>query len=235
MLPDLSELTSSNCASLSNVVPNIYPFLAHIIWTLDGFFWPCFRSGHRHSCRIKMAARNDDSLLFVVEWFDPLPMMKKQYLLKFFVDQHMVEMVDLKSRKMFLRKSACPNELTRADFFVGSKILLYSRELEIVDYGDLKTKEQLHQQIQQVVALLPPDAYNNWGKAIQKLNGDLAIIKLKTVLLSPNLADRVCNVLNLSQRTSGALSNGVSLVAVFQGEDAYNKAEQAAASLGRIN
>jgi hypothetical protein len=181
-----------------------------------------------------MAARNDDSLLFVVEWFDPLPMMKKQYLLKFFVDQHMVEMVDLKSRKMFLRKSACPNELTRADFFVGSKILLYSRELEIVDYGDLKTKEQLHQQIQQVVALLPPDAYNNWGKAIQKLNGDLAIIKLKTVLLSPNLADRVCNVLNLSQRTSGALSNGVSLVAVFQGEDAYNKAEQAAASLGKL-
>jgi hypothetical protein len=43
-----------------------------------------------------MAARNDESLLFVVEWYDPSPMMKKKYLLKYFVDQHMVEMVDVK-------------------------------------------------------------------------------------------------------------------------------------------
>lgn len=181
-----------------------------------------------------MAARNDDSLLFVVEWFDPLPMMKKQYLLKFFVDQHMVEMVDVKSRKMFLRKSPCPNELTRADFFVGSKILLYSRELEIVDYGDVKTKEQLHTQVQQVVAILPPSAYNNWGKAIQKLNDDLAITKVKSVIMSPNFADRVCNILNLSPRTSGDLSNGMSLVVVLQGENGYNKGEQVAASFGEL-
>ena len=181
-----------------------------------------------------MAARNDDSLLFVVEWYDPLPMMKKQYLLKFFVDQHMVEMVDVKSRKMFLRKSPCPNELTRDDFYVGSKILLYSRELEIVDYGDLKTKEKLYMQVQQCVVVFPPSSYSNWGRSMQKLNADMAIMKVKSVMMSPNQADKVCSILNLSSRTSADLSGGVSLVVMFQGEDGYSKAENVAASLGTL-
>jgi hypothetical protein len=198
----------------------------------------CFHRGlakqEQHNDVPTMAARNDDSLLFVVEWYDPLPMMKKQYLLKFFVDQHMVEMVDVKSRKMFLRKSACPNELTKDDFFVGSKILLYSRELEIVDYGDIKTKEQLFMQIQQSVVILPPSAYSNWGKAVQKLNANLAITKAKSVIMSANMADRVCNVLNLGQRTSSDLSSGVALVLTLQGEDGFNKVEQIAANFGKI-
>ena len=80
-----------------------------------------------------MAARNDESLLFLVEWFhdrsdivlhnlnrfDNMPQLKRKYLLKYFIKQNMViyiqtleiiginykvEMVDLKSKKTFLKK-----------------------------------------------------------------------------------------------------------------------------------
>ena len=40
-----------------------------------------------------MAKINDESFLFVVEWFDPMPQLKRKYLLKYFPDQHMVEMI----------------------------------------------------------------------------------------------------------------------------------------------
>lgn len=205
----------------------------------DGFFCLPFPKQaivtkcSNHKLR-EMAATNDASLLFVVEWFDPLPMMKKQYLLKFFVDQHMVEMVDLKSRKMFLRKSPCPNELSKDDFFVGGKISLYSRELDIVDYGDLKTKEQLHFQVQQCVAILTQSSYNEWGKLVGKLNTDMVITKMKTVIMSQNLADRVCNVLNVGPRKSLEFSNGVSLVLLLSGEDGYNKIERITKESGMI-
>jgi nucleoside-diphosphate kinase len=69
-----------------------------------------------------MAARDDEAWLFVAEWFDPMPRLKRMYLLKYFVQQHQVEMVDVKSKKMFLKKSACPAEITPEDFAVGKKV-----------------------------------------------------------------------------------------------------------------
>eukprot|EP01032_Pedospumella_encystans_P024899 gene24899-28145_t len=135
-------------------------------------------------------------------------------------------MVDLKFRKIFLRKSPCPNELTKEDFFVGGKISLYSRELEIVDYGDLKTKEKLHFQVQQSVAILTQSSYNDWGKLITQLTGDMTIVKMKTVIMAQNMADRVCGVLNLGPRRSVDFSNGVSLVILLHGADGFNKMDR---------
>ena len=69
-----------------------------------------------------MAARNDETWLFVVEWFDPMPRLKKSFLLRYFVQQHQVEMVDLKSKKMFLKKSPCTEEIRSEDLAVGKKV-----------------------------------------------------------------------------------------------------------------
>jgi hypothetical protein len=37
-----------------------------------------------------MSARNDETYLFVAEWYDPMPQLKKKYLLKYFTEQHSV-------------------------------------------------------------------------------------------------------------------------------------------------
>ena len=71
-----------------------------------------------------MAARNDETWLFVVEWFDPMPRLKRMYLLKYFVQQHQVEMVDVKSKKMFLKKSPCTEETSPEDFGIGKKVCI---------------------------------------------------------------------------------------------------------------
>ena len=69
-----------------------------------------------------MASRNDETWLFVVEWYDPMPRLKRQYLLKYFVQQHAVEMIDVKSKKIFLKKSTCPAEISADDFGVGKRV-----------------------------------------------------------------------------------------------------------------
>ncbi len=61
----------------------------------------------------------EETWLFVVEWFDPRPMLKRQYLLKYFLESHMVEMVDLKTKKLFLKKSPAGPLLSRNDLFIG--------------------------------------------------------------------------------------------------------------------
>lgn len=176
-----------------------------------------------------MAARNDDSILFVVEWFDPFPQMKRQYLLKYFVDQHMVEMVDIKSKKMFLKKSPCPQQLTKDDFYVGNKIFLYSRELDIVDFGDLKTRERFAQQVQQTIVILPASTYSQWGKILDALTKDLLLIQANSFLFTANQSDHIIEVLQIESnrlKTSGQLSEGVSLVVVLQADDSYVKTQQ---------
>lgn len=183
-----------------------------------------------------MAARTDDSILFVCEWYDPMPQMKRQYLLKYFVDQHMAEMVDVKSKKMFLKKSPCPSTLNKEDFYVGSKILLYSRELEIIDYGDAKTRDRFQHQIQSIIALLPASSYSSWGKVLDELiaNQGLSLIQAKTVILSPNMADKVCGIVDDNERNSkksAALSEGVSLVLLLHLTDGFGAIQSTASRL----
>jgi len=57
-------------------------------------------------------------------------------------------------------------------------VLLYSRELDIVDYGDLKTKDRIQYQIQQVAVILGCDMYSNWGKVIDLLTNKFTLIKV---------------------------------------------------------
>jgi hypothetical protein len=94
-----------------------------------------------------MAARNDETYLFVVEWYDPMPQLRRKYLLKYFTEQHAVsflnlsifstweinfsyskvEMVDLKTKKIFLKKSPCPDYVTKEDLVLGGKVQLQNK------------------------------------------------------------------------------------------------------------
>lgn len=172
---------------------------------------------------LKMAERQDDSMLFVVEWFDPMPQMKKKYLLKYFVDQHCAEMVDLKSKKMFLKKSPCPAHITRDDFYVGGKVLLYSRELDIIDYGDSKTRDRLHHQAQHVTAVLPASSYASWGKIIDEVMHNFNLTQIRSVQIPPNTADRICRTIDDHARKSIELGEGVALSLLFHGENAFDR------------
>lgn len=170
--------------------------------------------------------------LFVATYFDPLPRLKRQYLLKYWPGSHFVEMTDVKTKKLFLKKSPAPPELSEKDMMIGSKILLYSRELEIVDYGDGYTRSTLQFQAQGTIFILPPETYTSWGKVVDSvLSSNFTLVRVKTVFMAQNIADSVCVALEQNMRLSASLSSGVSLILHVTGEDGIARGAALATSM----
>jgi nucleoside-diphosphate kinase len=47
----------------------------------------------------------------------------------------------LKQKKIFLKRMNCPGVSTE-ELFIGSVITVYSRQLKLVEYGDLFTRQK---------------------------------------------------------------------------------------------
>jgi nucleoside-diphosphate kinase len=176
---------------------------------------------------LTMATVSTEIWQFIVEWYDPVPQLKKQFLLKYFIENHMVEMIDLKNKKIFLKKCPCPPEIASSDLFLGSKILLFSRELEIVDYGDQFTRTKLQMQLQPSLVILTTKIANFWGRVVDKIlsGGRLQIKCLRTIYLSDSSAEDVCDSLQINQRKRGELTEGPCLLVTIQGEDGIRELE----------
>lgn len=149
-----------------------------------------------------MSFPNNETWQFVVEWFDPHPQMKRQYLLKYFVEGHLVEMIDIKNHKTFLKKSACPPEVDSSDFFLGGIVLLYARELTIVDYADSFTRNKFGRSLQRVVAVLGSNMYQQWGDAIDEICQNFRLVRAKTYNMPSNVASSMCAAFEVNERAS---------------------------------
>jgi len=173
-----------------------------------------------------MSFTNTPPLQFLVEWYDALPKLKRQYVLKYFTEgnKNLVEMIDIKQKKIFLKKCPCPPEISLDDIYIGSKFTLFSRELEVVDYGDNNTRETLQFQLQPSTVIIGNGLYQFWGRIIDKLlTSGLFIAGVRTLLLSDNMAEDICDTLEVSQRLRGGLLAGPCLALHTQGEDGVRK------------
>ena len=63
----------------------------------------------------------EEPLAFNVEWFDLSASLHRQFLLSFYESDSSVEMSEIKTRKMFLRRCPVPSSgLDKKDLFVGN-------------------------------------------------------------------------------------------------------------------
>lgn len=54
---------------------------------------------------MSMSSNSSEVWMFLVEWYDSMPQIRRRYQLKYFPESHSVEMVDVNTKKVFLRKS----------------------------------------------------------------------------------------------------------------------------------
>lgn len=81
---------------------------------------------------------------------------------------------------MFIKRMACPG-VSERELFLGSIITIYSRQLKLVDYGDLFTKNKFESLSERTFALIKPDCYTQTGKiidAIYKSGFTIASLKM---------------------------------------------------------
>mmetsp|Transcript_12236 Transcript_12236/g.36721 ORF Transcript_12236/g.36721 Transcript_12236/m.36721 type:complete len:343 (-) Transcript_12236:15-1043(-) len=148
------------------------------------------------------------SLGLRVEWYDPQPMLTREFVMRIYAEERQVEMYDAHSRRTFLKKSPLPDSICVSDLCVGNEIVLHSRTLKIVQYADQATEDVLSKTQATSTCVIPPECVSNGklGSVVSVFeNAGLTIKKLRMVALSATEADELSL---LMRGDAGDLSSG---------------------------
>jgi len=77
-------------------------------------------------------------------------------------------MFDCKNQRPFLKRQQVPM-VQLDDFFQGAKVTIMARVLQVMDYGDVHTRNHFEHQRQRTFAAIKPDAYMSMGKIIDSI------------------------------------------------------------------
>jgi nucleoside-diphosphate kinase len=69
---------------------------------------------------------------------------------------------------MFLKRSHA-TELNYSELYVGSTVTVYARQLKLVDYGDVFTRQHFAQGKSTTFGMIKPDVYTHTGKIIDSI------------------------------------------------------------------
>ena len=106
--------------------------------------------------------------VFTVEWYDRNAAINRTFKLLFYTEDGAVEMVDVKSRRLFLKKTAIKN-LKLQHLFLGGTVTINSRQLGIVDYGDEFTRKKLASTEEKTLAMVKPDSISKMGEFFNRI------------------------------------------------------------------
>ncbi|KAH8967611.1 hypothetical protein BDL97_03G086200 [Sphagnum fallax] len=124
-----------------------------------------------------MESRNDGArYAFIVRWHDPMTEIVWKYQFFYHTFDKSIEMFDIKNHKMFLRRVAYP-AISLEQLFIGSTILVYTRQLLIEDYGDDFTRKHLRGLQETTLAMIKPDAIQHTGKILECITSSGFIVK----------------------------------------------------------
>lgn len=99
-------------------------------------------------------AYDEERLRFVCSYFDPQAELQKQYIVTLYKTDASIELWDVKLNKAFLKRTKNPH-LSESDFFIGNKIMIYSRLMTVESYADLHTQQTLEAKTKNALVLVP--------------------------------------------------------------------------------
>lgn len=115
-----------------------------------------------------MSVVKEERYVFKVEWFDKQAEIIRSYLLTYFPKDTSAEMYDLKNKRLFMKRCPCEG-LTQRELFIGSIVCVNSRQLKLVDYADIFTKNKFENAAGRTFAMIKPDCYTQTGKIIDAI------------------------------------------------------------------
>ncbi|XP_046893232.1 nucleoside diphosphate kinase 7 isoform X2 [Hypomesus transpacificus] len=126
----------------------------------------------------------EERFAFLAEWYDPSAALLRRYQLLFYPRDSSVEMFDVKNQRTFLRKTKY-EDLRPEDLFVGNRVNVFSRQLNLIGYGDQFTANRLGSKKERTLAMIKPDAVPQIGDIIQMIyDSNLIVTKAKMTKLT---------------------------------------------------
>uniref|UniRef100_A0A7N8WXE7 Nucleoside diphosphate kinase homolog 7 n=1 Tax=Mastacembelus armatus TaxID=205130 RepID=A0A7N8WXE7_9TELE len=129
----------------------------------------------------------EDRYAFLTEWYDPTAALLRRYQLFYYPKDGSVEMFDVKNQRIFLRRTKY-DDLHQEDLFVGNRVNVFSRQLNLIEYGDQYTANKLGSKKERTLALIKPDVVTKIGDVLELIySSNLIVTKAKMTKLSCNL------------------------------------------------
>jgi len=136
-------------------------------------------------------------LSFIADYFDPHPQVLKKFLLKYYPETHEVEMKEISTGRRFLCRTKLDGSLSKSDFFVGGVVVIFARDLKLVDYGDNDTRSALSHNSEVGGIFIAPSCASMVETVIEEIEvKGLILSNLKTFRLD---ADDVTDAAKLLQ------------------------------------
>ncbi|GFT17177.1 nucleoside diphosphate kinase 7 [Trichonephila clavipes] len=124
---------------------------------------------------------SEEKYRFLVDWFDPCMKIKMQFVLSYYASDGSVDMYNIKSKKLFLRRMHCDN-ISIEDLFVGSIVNILSRQLCIVGFADQRTAARFSREVESTILIINESGFMHLGKIITVLeSNDMAINRGKII------------------------------------------------------
>ena len=105
---------------------------------------------------------------FEVDWYDQQAQIVRKYFLTYYPVDKTIDMFDIKNKRIFLKRCEYP-AVTLKDLSIGALVTVYSRQLKVVDYGDVHTRHLFEQMRQRTFGIIKPAAYPHMGKIIDMI------------------------------------------------------------------
>ena len=129
-------------------------------------------------------ASHDERYAFIAEWYDPNASLIRRYQLLFYPADSTVEMIDIKNRRLFLKRSKCEH-VKLNELFIGAIINVHSRQLTIAEFGDEFTTKKLKSKKEKTLGVIKPDCISKMGGIFERVSSEGFIIcQAKMVQLS---------------------------------------------------
>lgn len=121
-----------------------------------------------------MMSTQDLRYSFIVDWYDAQASLIRQYQFLFYPKDNSVEMYDMKNKKKFFSRSRIET-VALQQLFLGNKINVCSRQLEILDFGDDFTRNALANTQEKTLAIIKPDAISHSGEIIAYIESKIGL------------------------------------------------------------
>lgn len=107
----------------------------------------------------------DDRLCFVCEYFDEMASITREFQLLYFYNDNSVEMTEIKTKKLFLRRIECPG-LSREQFYLGGSVMIFGRVARLIKFGDEVTRQLCEESAETTSIVLSIDCFSKLGSAL---------------------------------------------------------------------
>ncbi|XP_050084093.1 dynein axonemal heavy chain 6 [Anopheles aquasalis] len=131
--------------------------------------------------------------VYLGEWYQKEADLNRQLVVSFFPSDNSVELIDVKTRKTFLRRTKI-EELSENDFFIGAKLLIFGKHIDILDFGDQKTRSKKANE-QLSFGMIKAEALLHLGEILSKIHeAGLGVRRLAMLKIDENYSSMLKSV-----------------------------------------